>query len=86
MDDDAALVDALIAQQLSAIRFHSAYAIGVFCLGAAVLAVGVFLPPQLESANIGKQLLSTGGVFVSTLSAFPASRLLKNPTFDVGPG
>jgi hypothetical protein len=73
---DEYFVDQLIADQRSAIRYHLFFAIGIVTLGVVVIVSGFLLPEKLIAGGINT-LLSIGGGFVSSLSAFQLKEILK---------
>ncbi len=73
--DDPFLLQ-LIANQYRAIRFFSAFAMGLLALGIilmlfAFLSIGRLVPEALHS------IVGIGGGFVSSLSAFPIKELVN---------
>jgi hypothetical protein len=73
---DEPFVNRLIADQRSAIRYHLLFAIGIVTLGIVVIVAGILLPRELLEEGI-KTLLSIGGGFVSSLSAFQLKEILR---------
>jgi hypothetical protein len=68
-------IDQLITNQRSAIRYHLSFAIGMVMLGVAVIMAGFLWPGKLIEEGF-KTLLSIGGGFVSSLSAFQLKEIL----------
>jgi hypothetical protein len=68
-------IQPFIANDQSAIRYYFSFAIFVFFLGMAIIAVTFY--PALRAENIIQDIAQrVGGVFVSGLSAFPIKELL----------
>jgi hypothetical protein len=73
---DESLVNQLIDDQRSAIRYHLLFGIGIVILGAVVIIIGFVLPEALGAEGI-KTLVGIGGGFVSSLSAFQLKEILR---------
>ena len=73
---DASFLDQIIRSHRSAIRYYLLFAIGIFAVGVAVV-IGAFLWPWPLIEGGIKSLLSIGGGFVSSLSAFQLKEILS---------
>jgi hypothetical protein len=76
---DESVLDQLIANQRSAVRYHLLFAIGIAALGVAVILASLVLSDKVEvlKGEGLKTLLSIGGGFVSSLSAFQIKGIVR---------
>jgi hypothetical protein len=72
---DAALLDNLISNQLTAIRQYRGFAVGLVILGLIVSMLGFALPAVLIQAAF-KPWISMGGLFIASLSIMQFKEIL----------
>jgi hypothetical protein len=68
-------IEPFIANDQSAVHYYFTFAVLVFAVGVAIIAVTFY--PTLKAENVIQDLAQkVGGGFISTLSAFPVKELL----------
>lgn len=73
---DESMLNVLIGNQRSAIRYHLTFALGTFVAGMVVISVASLIQGVIVQEGF-KTLLVIGGGFVSSLAVFPIKEILS---------
>jgi hypothetical protein len=74
LDNRILLVNRIIHNQRSGLRFQLGLASAVVCLGLVLIALSQLLAGRMVSEDL-KWLLTLGGTFLSSLSSFPIKEI-----------
>ncbi|MCX6235162.1 MAG: hypothetical protein NT175_10675 [Bacteroidetes bacterium] len=70
------ILNTLIRNQKTAIRYQTLFALAVVCIGLSLIIVSVFVIGHPAGDDTIKLIIGIGGGFISTISAFPVNQII----------
>lgn len=70
-------LDQLIDNQRKAIRFYVMFTVGLFLVGAVVIAFAILSPAWFAVINVAPDVFKIAGAFVSSLGGFQVKEILE---------